>query len=121
MLVLSAYSARTDKAQLNWGARAKDRIVSQLPGLAGWSVIPGPYDRAPDVKATWFVDPPYVRKGKFYRLSFGSHLTLGAWCRERDGQVIVCEGKGSTWLPFRPLGSFKSSKGRADEMVWTNT
>jgi hypothetical protein len=114
----TAYSARTDKAQLVWGPRAKERIVSQLGMLAGWSVKLAPYDHAPDVEATWFVDPPYGDKGKFYRVPFQSYASLGEWTKARRGDVIVCEGTGANWLPFAPLGSFKSSKGRADEVVY---
>lgn len=116
----TAYSARTDRAQLNWGARAKERIISQLPKLAGWNVTLSPYSHAPDVDATYFVDPPYGEKGKFYRVQFSAFESLGEWCKARSGQVIVCEGVGATWLPFRELGSFKSSKGKAEERVWTN-
>lgn len=116
----TAYSARTDKAQLNWGARAKERIAGQLGGLAGWEVRQGSYDSAPDGKATWFVDPPYGDKGRFYRVTFDRFDELGAWCRKREGQVIACEGAGAVWLPFRPLGSFKTSVGKALEVVWTS-
>lgn len=114
----TAYSARTDRAQLNWGPRAKARIAEQLPKLADWTVALSPYDKSPDVTATWFVDPPYGDKGKFYRLRFSAFDTLGAWCKGRHGQVIACEAAGATWLPFVPLGSFKSSKGRANEVVY---
>ncbi|CAH2810259.1 MAG: hypothetical protein PPHEINF_6364 [uncultured Paraburkholderia sp.] len=34
----TAYSARTDKAQLVWSTRAKQRIASQLEGVSGWSI-----------------------------------------------------------------------------------
>jgi hypothetical protein len=114
----TAYSARTDRAQLNWGLRAKERIASQLPMLAGWTVTNGTYSKAPDEEATWFIDPPYGDKGKFYRVRFSAFDELGAWCRQRDGRVIVCEGGGADWLPFEPLGSFKSSLGRAAEVVY---
>jgi hypothetical protein len=113
----TAYSARTDRAQLNWGPRAKERIVSQLEALSGWTITNGDYSTAPDVCATWFVDPPYGDKGKFYRVTFAEFERLGEWCRARLGTVIVCEGIGATWLPFQPLGSFKSSLGRASEAV----
>lgn len=116
----TAYSARTDKAQLNWGARAKERIAAQLPILAGWTVQRGSYDQAPDCAATWFVDPPYGDKGKYYRVPFSDHDTLGRWCQSQRGMVIACEGPGAEWLPFRPLGDFKSSLGRAVEMVFVS-
>ena len=114
----TAYSARTDRAQLNWGAKAKERIASQVESIRDWTVEEGGYETAPDVSATWFVDPPYGDKGKFYRCGFSDFDALGRWCRARDGAVIVCEGPGATWLPFKPLGSFKSSKGRAEEVVF---
>ena len=115
----TAYSARTDKAQLNWGPRAKERIASQLPAIEGWSVSQGSYDLAPNRDVTWFVDPPYGDKGKYYRHTFSDFDRLGRWCESRQGQIIVCEAEGATWLPFTPLGSFKSSKGRVQEVVYT--
>ncbi len=113
----TAYSARTDRAQLNWGRRAKERIASQLPFIAEWQAIEGSYDVAPDDDTT-FVDPPYGDKGKFYRCKFSGFEALGEWCRGRSGLVIACEGPEADWLPFEPLGSFKSSLGRAVESVW---
>ena len=114
----TAYSARTDRAQLNWGARAKERIASQLPLLEGWTVQHGQYHEAPSVKATWFVDPPYGDKGKFYRVGFTDFVNLGAFCKSRHGLMIACEGPGAEWLPFEPLGSFKSTKGKALELAY---
>jgi hypothetical protein len=117
----TAYSARTDKAQLNWGARAKERIARQLPEIAGWSIANASYEDAPDVEATWFVDPPYGDKGRYYRVPFNDFVGLGSWCMARRGQLIACEGAGATWLPFVPIGSFKTSLGRAAEVVFTRS
>lgn len=114
----TAYSARTDRAQLNWGGRAKERIASQLERIRDWTVVEGDYHRAPDTEATWFVDPPYGDKGRFYRVQFSDFSALGEWCRARRGLLIACEGEGADWLPFTPLGSFKSSKGRAAEVAY---
>lgn len=113
----TAYSTRTDRGQLNWGPRAKERIAAQLPALAEWSVKCGSYNEAPDINATWFVDPPYGDKGRFYRVPFSDFGVLGSWCRDRHGLLIACEGPGASWLPFKPLGSFKSSTGKAQESV----
>lgn len=114
----TAYSARSDRAQLNWGRRAKERVASQLHAIRDWRVVAGEYSEAPDITATWFVDPPYGDKGKYYRVGFSDFVALGGWCRDRRGLVIACEGKGADWLPFRALGSFKTSKGTADEVVY---
>jgi hypothetical protein len=115
----TAYSARTDRAQLNWSPRAKERIAAQLPLIGGWTVRNASYDTAPDVRATWFVDPPYGDKGKYYRVGFSDFEVLGSWCETRRGRLIVCERDDATWLPFSPLGSFKSSLGRASEGLFT--
>lgn len=118
-LTRTAYSARADRAQLNWGPAAKARIAGQLEGIRGWTSIEGPYDSFPGVAPhTFFVDPPYVEKGRYYRVGFSEHATLGQWCLDRRGLVIACEGAGADWLPFEQLGSFKSSRGRADEVVY---
>lgn len=114
----TAYSARTDRAQLNWGSRAKERIAAQLGALAGWSVENTTYADAADEDGTWFVDPPYGDKGKFYRVPFSEFDALGQWCLRRRGLLIACEGPGATWLPFTALGSFKSTKGRAAEVAY---
>lgn len=114
----TAYSARTDRAQLNWSLRAKERIAGQLDLISGWTITNAAFDAAPDDEATWFVDPPYGDKGKFYRVPFSDFERLGAWCRNRRGLLIACEGPGATWLPFTAIGSFKSTKGRATEVAY---
>ncbi len=114
----TAYSARSDKAQLNWGQKAKERIASQLPKIGGWSVREGCFDDGPTDECTWLIDPPYVDKGRFYREKFSDHAALGEWCRSLPGQVIVLEGAGAEWLPFVSLGQFKTSLGRSEEKVW---
>lgn len=114
----TAYSARTDRAQLNWSARAKERVASQLHLIADWRIRLGSFEAASDEVGTWFVDPPYGEKGRYYRYPFDRYAELGPWCQGRRGQMIACEGPGASWLPFAPLGSFKSSKGRADEFAF---
>jgi hypothetical protein len=85
-------------------------------------LIEGDYTQAPDVDATWYIDPPYRgRAGALYR--HGSrdidYAALGAWCKERAGQVIVCEGEGADWLPFERLADVVGVSGkRSGEVVW---
>lgn len=114
----TAYSARSDRSQLNWGPRAKERIASQIANIKSWTVIQGEYLTAPDIQATWFIDPPYVEKGKYYRKKFTDYERLGGWVTDRTGLVIACEGPGASWLPFEPLGNFKSSLGHAKEYFY---
>jgi site-specific DNA-adenine methylase len=106
-----------------WGPKIRQRIALQVEFIRHWQVFNCSYaDVAVPRAATWFVDPPYEIAGKHYR--FGSdqldYQALGDWCRSRDGQVIVCENQGSTWLPFRDLTDVRStSRGRrSKEVIW---
>jgi site-specific DNA-adenine methylase len=116
--IRTAYSTRTDKAQLTWGPKAKERIASSLHRIRDWRVKQDDFCNLDNVAATWFIDPPYQDKGKHYNVKFCRFGELGTWALNRTGQVIVCEGNGASWLPFKPLGSFKTSTGRADELVY---
>src|SRR6185436_18084338 len=42
-----------------WNAAQRERVASQLHCIRHWRIIEGEYTLAPDVRATWFVDPPY--------------------------------------------------------------
>lgn len=82
------------------------------------------YLTAPDVTATWFIDPPYKGEaGRLYRHHSIDYAALAGWCRSRRGQVIVCERQGASWLPFLPLTTVKATpgsrgKGTSAEVVW---
>jgi hypothetical protein len=112
----------------SWGKPGKERLCSQLRLIRHWSVLAWSYEDAPDVEATWFIDPPYVTGGSLYKVGLSGidHTALAAWCKGRQGQVIVCEGEGATWLPFRVLpGAVRKPStgnlGRArTEYIWTN-
>lgn len=115
----TAFGARRDRAQLLWGRKAKERIVGQIPIIEeGWTITEGSYERAGDEEATWLIDPPYAEKGRFYRFSEVDYGALAEWARARTGLVMVCEQAGADWLPFEPLGSFKSTRGRTDEVIF---
>jgi hypothetical protein len=108
-----------------WGKEVRAIIASQVDKIRHWKVIEGSYERAPDLRATWFVDPPYEKAGKHYR--FGSkqleYEGLAAWCVSRDGTTIVCENVGATWLPFEPFAKIAANRsvngGKfSDEAIW---
>mgnify|MGYP001009324538 CR=1 FL=1 len=105
----------------SWGQATRDRIASQLPQIRHWQALNLPWWEAPDIEATWYIDPPYKVRGSRYR--FGSdridYAKLGAWCREREGRVIVCENEGADWLPFQPFADAKTARAnRSAEVVW---
>ena len=108
-----------------WGQAIIDRLVRQAGLVAHWKVIEGDYALAPNVRATHFVDPPYEGAGRLYRYSDVDYARLGAWCRTRVGQTIVCENVGAAWLPFAPFREIKSTpgkrgKGRSAEAIWVS-
>jgi hypothetical protein len=97
-------------------------IAANLYKIKHWQIIEGDYQDAPDIEATWFVDPPYVKGGKYYK--YGSKYIdygqLSTWCKERKGQTIVCEADGEDWLPFEPLTESRGNKYKHKEVIWTN-
>lgn len=77
-----------------------------------WRIIEGDYREAPDIEATWFIDPPYQgQAGRHYRHSDIDYGELGDWCRSRRGQVIVCDQIEADWLPFETLRPHRSTSG----------
>jgi site-specific DNA-adenine methylase len=110
-----------------WGERARGTIASQVDRIRHWRVYNCSYETIGSHvrgEATWFVDPPYQKQGKHYHhgadaIDFSS---LGSWCRNRPGQVIVCENEGADWMPFSALAPVKTTRAdsRSVEVVWTS-
>lgn len=102
-----------------WGVYARDRIAAQVQAIRHWRVIEGDYTDAPDVLATWFVDPPY-EGDRHYCARVASYPALAAWCLARRGLVIACEQGDASWLPFRRFRNAKNiARGAYKEVVWT--
>lgn len=105
-----------------WCAATRRRIARQIDLVKHWRVEEGGYQFSPSLEATWFVDPPYQLAGTRYRI--GSRLidfaALAVWCRSRQGQIIVCENVGASWLPFQPLANIQTTcRGkRSLEAAW---
>lgn len=111
----------------SWGPVLRARLAMQVERIRHWRIIEGDYSRAPSVRATWFIDPPYQREGTGYACPSTDidFPALGRWCRARRGQVMVCENEGADWLPFRPFRMLpttaaKRFKGGSREVIWTN-
>jgi site-specific DNA-adenine methylase len=108
------------------------QIASVLPHVKGRvEIIEGDYTEAPDIEATWFIDPPYHVDGRAQSRGMGyaegcnsyalDYEALGKWCRARRGQKIVCEQAGAHWLPFEHLRWARDSIGKpAAEAVWVD-
>lgn len=105
----------------NWGGwlMARDRVAGNVGRIKHWRIQLGTYDSAPDVEATWFVDPPYqTAAGRHYRQQVADYAALGGWCDTRSGQVIACDQQGSDWRPWTAEIGIKGSRGRSAEVYW---
>ncbi len=108
-----------------WGEAIRGRIASQLEAIRHWQIIEGDYTNISNEKATWFIDPPYEVAGSHYKVKFTDYTNLAEWCKDREGQAIVCEQEGASWLPFEPFRSIQtnpSKRGKAlsKEVLWVN-
>lgn len=106
-----------------WGPLARRRIASQLRMIRHWRVICGDYRGLEPYTATWFVDAPFQGKGgRRYRMGNTAieFSELGGWCRERSGQVLVCEQLGAAWLPFALSATGLGCRGNRATVLWSN-
>jgi hypothetical protein len=108
-----------------WGTRIRSRIALQVPYIKHWQIFNWAFDEIPNGQATWYVDPPYQRQGKYYVCSAKeiNFPMLADWCTTREGQTIVCEQEGADWLPFTPFATIqanpsKHGKGTCNELIW---
>jgi site-specific DNA-adenine methylase len=111
----------TPVLERNWRI-SKRHMAANLHKIKHWQIICGNYTKAPDIEATWFIDPPYEGdSGSGYNHSNGSirYDELAEWVLERQGEVICCEGKGASYLPFEPLITLLGIAGkRSREMIF---
>lgn len=105
----------------------KRNLLGIVGKIGHWKITCDSYDEnCPNVPACWFLDPPYQTMGHHY--AHGSkgidYDALGKWCRERKGQVIVCEGRDADWLPFQVLKTFDNQLHNSkrdtiyQELIW---
>ena len=104
--------------------QSRSLLADDISKIKHWHVRCGEYTDAPDVAATWFVDPPYegfVGDGYIYGSPGLDYTRLATWIRARAGQTIVCESGVAGYLPFEPLrtGTDKPDDAHA-EFVWSS-
>lgn len=108
----------TDRMVKDWGM-IRSRVARMLPLIKKWEISCAGYEEAPDIKATWFIDPPYKPHLLPGRHTGGYHYfsqpldydSLSTWCKDRHGQVIVCEQSPADWLPFQPFRKQRNGVG----------
>jgi len=105
-----------------WEAGRK-YILKNLHLVRHWRFIQGDYSDTENIKATWFIDPPFQCGGTHYPHRISDYNILAAWIKTRLGQLIVCEAEPASWLPFKDLGSVVNNGGlnlakRRRDLVW---
>lgn len=95
-------------------------IAESLEKIRHWKIDCGDYKEVVNQEATWFIDPPYIIGGKYYKHGTKdiNYSELSLWCQERLGQVIVCEAEGANWLPFYSLTTSRGNKYQHKEVIW---
>lgn len=117
--VMSAWAREGRYSRQFWGEVVRNRIASQVHRIDHWQVIHGDYRDAPDIEATWFVDPPYVSAaGRHYIHNDIDYHALREWCSSRRGQAMVCEQYGAEWCPFLPMAPAKGRRRMSREVLW---
>jgi 16S rRNA G966 N2-methylase RsmD len=87
-----------------------------------WKTKLGSYEDLENEEATWFIDPPYQFGGHEYKHSNKQidFNKLGEWCKNRNGQIIVCENTKADWLPFKPMIDMQGARFKTTEAIWSN-
>ena len=102
-----------------WTEENKYRVSRQLEYIRHWKIEQKSYEEIENEDATWFIDPPYQVAGKVYKESSRNidfdHLST--WCKQRQGEIIVCENAGATWLPFEHFSSLQNSRKKQTQEV----
>lgn len=108
----------------NWEI-SKRMMAANVDKVRHWKIIQADYTSAPDVEATWFIDPPYKSSpgdGYEHGSSQLDYAALAKWVQSRRGQVICCEGQFGDYLPFKPLLTLPGVAGKkSDEKIYCRT
>jgi len=104
----------TPVLERNWEI-SKRVFANNLYKIKHWKIICGDYSEAPNIEATWFIDPPYKGDpgmGYGYGSNLINYQELAVWAKRRKGEVIFCEGENGDYLPFKPLLTLKGVAGK---------
>jgi len=103
---------------------AYKNIASNLHKIKHWEIKLESYANLSNEQATWFIDPPYQFGGQHqYKFSNKqiNFIELAVWCKERSGQVIVCENTKAKWMPFKAVKLIGGANHtNTTEAIWSN-
>lgn len=108
----------------NWEI-SKRVFAENLYKVKHWEIHCDDYKSAPNIEATWFIDPPYKNApGLGYKFSSKliDYADLANWALERKGEIIFCEGEFGDYLPFKTLVELKGVAGKSSkELIYYKT
>lgn len=111
----------TPVLERNWEI-SRRVFAENLYKIKHWEIINDDFSVAPDIEATWFIDPPYKSSpGLGYKFSSKliDYKALAEWSLKRKGEVIFCEGEFGDYLPFQPLLELKGVAGKTSrELIY---
>ena len=93
-------------------------IAKTIKHIKHWSVQCDDFKSLPNVRATWFIDPPYQHGGEHYVENKINYNELAHWAKSRMGQVIVCENLSANWLEFQPLRMNQGQRKKSTEAIF---
>lgn len=105
----------------------REKVSKNLYKIKHWKIKQGDYTEAPDIEATWFIDPPYQDEnlGKWYKHKRPPELQLRKWCDKRKGQILLWgieKGRqGSFEFDFANRSNKSKMGTRYKEGFYTNT
>ena len=123
-LYLNPGSSQPKKSPGNfcaWHEKNKIKLSKEILKVKHWQVINGDYTLAPNVVATWYIDPPYQGNGgQYYKHGNKGfdYPKLKNWILDRNGQIIVCENTEATWMDFKPLVQIQGQKKKTTEVIF---
>jgi site-specific DNA-adenine methylase len=99
------------------------RVAKELFKIRHWKFKLADYESISNQQATWFIDPPYQYGGSAYVMSNKNidFDSLSQWCKDRQGQIIVCENTKATWMDFNAIAKQRGSTQTTIEAMWTNS
>jgi site-specific DNA-adenine methylase len=103
---------------------AYKNIADNLHKIRHWEIRLGSYEDIDNLHCTWFIDPPYQFGGE-HQYKFGNKSidfnALAEWCKNRNGQVIVCENTKADWLVFKSMKAIQgANQTNTTEAIWSN-
>lgn len=109
----------TPVIERNW--EVSKRVMAQnVHKVKHWKILNQDYTAAPNLQATWFIDPPYKGppgQGYHHGSDDLDYTQLANWILSRQGQVIACEGPYGDYLPFTPLITLTGVAGKQSQEV----